>query len=68
MRQVINITNFEGKTIKISKEKRAEDHLLAQMRYKKQVFRDRTKYSRKVKHKKHLDDAAPLSCLYVAVL
>lgn len=55
MKQKINLTDFDGKKTQIQREIPAKDHLAAQMKYKMQIFRDKTKYSRKVKHKKPYD-------------
>ena len=56
MRVKVRIKDFKGKTVEIQKETRAQDHLAAQMKYKKQVFKDKTKYTRKKKHKNKTDE------------
>ena len=56
MRAKLKIKNFEGKKVEIEKEIPAKDHLEAQIKYKHTVFRDKTKYTRKKKHKNHQTD------------
>lgn len=51
MRVKLKIKDFKGKITEIQKEIPAKDHLEAQMKYKHQIFRDKTKYTRKKKHK-----------------
>ena len=51
MKVKVNITDFNGKRISGESEIPAKDHLEAQMKYKHTVFRDKTKYTRKKKHK-----------------
>lgn len=51
MRVKLKIKNFEGKKVEIEKEIPAKDHLEAQIKYKHKIFRDKTKYTRKSKHK-----------------
>ncbi len=52
MKVKVQLKDFEGKKVQIQKEIPSKDHLQAQIKYKKIIFRDRTKYTRKVKHKK----------------
>lgn len=47
----LKIKNFEGKLVQKEKEIPAKDHLEAQIKYKHKIFRDKTKYTRKSKHK-----------------
>jgi hypothetical protein len=56
MRVKLKIKDFEGKKVEIEKETPAKDHLEAQMKYKHIVFRDKTKYTRKKKHKNKSDE------------
>lgn len=56
MRVKLKIKNFEGKKVEIEKEIPAKDHLEAQIKYKHTVFRDKTKYTRKRKHKNNQSD------------
>lgn len=52
MKQKIRVLDYTtGKTTELEVSLRDYDHFLAQKRYKSAVFRDRTKYSRKEKHK-----------------
>lgn len=52
----LKIKNFEGKLVQKEMEIPAKDHLEAQIKYKHQVFRDKTKYTRKKKHKNKTDE------------
>lgn len=56
MKKVIKIKDFDGSITVLTKEIAAKDHLAAQQKYKAQTFRDRTKYTRKLKHKNHNDE------------
>ena len=56
MRVKLKVKNFEGKKVEIEKEIPAKDHLEAQIKYKHKVFRDKTKYTRKRKHKNNKTD------------
>ena len=56
MRLKIKVKDFEGKNVQIEKEIPAKDHLKSQTTYKHQVFRDRTKYTRKSKYKNKSDE------------
>lgn len=56
MRVKLKVKDFKGKTSEISKEIPAKDHLEAQIKYKHQVFKDKTKYTRKKKHKNKTDE------------
>ena len=49
----VKIKDFNGKVKEFTKVVRAEDHLLAQQKYKSSVFNDKTKYCRKQKHKQN---------------
>lgn len=51
MKAKVNITDFSGKRISGEQEIPAKDHLEAQRKYRANVFRDKTKYTRKKKHK-----------------
>lgn len=51
MRVKLKIKDFEGKKTEIEKEIPSKDHLQSQIKYKHIVFRDKTKYTRKKKHK-----------------
>lgn len=56
MRLKIKVKDFEGKKTQIEKEVSAPDHLQAQIKYKHQIFKDKTKYTRKSKHKNKTDE------------
>lgn len=56
MRVKLKITDFKGKKDEIEKETPSKDHLQAQIKYKHIVFRDKTKYTRKKKHKNKTDE------------
>ena len=56
MRVKLKIKNFEGKKVEIEKEIPSKDHLKAQIKYKHIIFRDKTKYTRKKKHKNNTID------------
>lgn len=56
MRVKLKIKNFEGKKAEIEKEIPSKDHLQAQIKYKHIVFHDKTKYTRKKKHKNKTDE------------
>lgn len=57
MKQRIKIKDFNGKEEVIIKNEKATDHLQSQLTHKHIIFRDRTKYSRKKKHRnKNCDD------------
>lgn len=56
MRVKLKIKDFDGKKAEIEKEIPSKDHLQSQIKYKHQVFRDRTKYTRKSKHKKQNEE------------
>ena len=47
----LKIKNFDGKVVELEKTTSSPDHLKAQQMHKKIVFRDKTKYTRKNKHK-----------------
>lgn len=47
----IKIKNFDGRVVELEKTTSSPDHLKAQQMHKKIVFRDKTKYTRKNKHK-----------------
>ena len=52
MRLKIQVKDFEGKKVQIQKEIRSLDHLQAQIKYKKIVFKDKKKQiPRKAKYK-----------------
>lgn len=55
MKKKIKVT-LNGKTIEGEVEIRNLDHFNAQKNIKSQVFRDKTKYNRKVKHKNNEKD------------
>ena len=55
MKKKIKVT-LNGKTIEGEVEIRNLDHINAQKNIKSQVFRDKTKYNRKVKHKNNEKD------------
>ena len=57
MKRKIRITdNISGKVIEREVTVRNYDHLLAQINNRHKVFKDKTKYTRKVKHKgKNID-------------
>lgn len=62
MKKVIKIKDFDGNITVLTKEIAAKDHLAAQQKYKAQTFRDRTKYTRKLKHKNRSDEQEV--CMY----
>lgn len=51
MKKKIKIKDFDGSEKVLEKEIPAKDHLKSQMTYKSVIFRDKTKYTRKIKHK-----------------
>ena len=51
MKRKIKVKDFNGIIDVLEKEIPAKDHLEAQIKYKHIVFRDKTKYTRKKKHK-----------------
>jgi hypothetical protein len=51
MKKHIKIKDFNGKEEVIVKNEKATDHLQSQIKHKHIIFRDRTKYSRKQKHR-----------------
>lgn len=51
MKQRIKIKDFSGKEEVIVKNEKATDHLQSQIKHKHIIFQDRTKYSRKQKHR-----------------
>ena len=52
MKLKVKIRDFNGKEKVVENEQRNLDHLKAQQTFKHKVFRDRTKFYRKKKHKK----------------
>lgn len=56
MRVNIKVKDFKGKKTEIQKEIPAKDHLEAQIKYRSAVFRDKTKYTRKKKHKNRTEE------------
>lgn len=57
MKRKIKITdNISGKVIEKEVEIPAKDHLEAQIKFPHIIFRDKTKYNRKIKHKNKQDD------------
>ena len=52
MKLKVKVKDFDGKEKVLEKEGRNLDHLKAQQTYKHIVFKDKTKYNRKKKHKK----------------
>lgn len=61
MRLKIQVKDFEGKKVQIQKEIRSLDHLQAQIKYKKIVFKDKKKQiPRKAKYKNLPYDMAPM--------
>lgn len=52
MKLRIKVKSFNGKELTLESEQRNLDHLKAQQTFKHKVFRDRTKFYRKKKHKK----------------
>lgn len=51
MKTKIKVKDFEGKEQILVRTERGIDHLKAQQIHKHKVFRDKTKYTRKQKHK-----------------
>lgn len=56
MRVKLKIKDFEGKKVELEKETPSKDHLQSQIKYKHIVFCDKTKYTRKKKHKNKTDE------------
>ena len=56
MKVKVKVRDFNGKEVELSKPAAEKDHLRAQQIYKHIIFRDRTKYTRKIKHKKRSDE------------
>jgi hypothetical protein len=56
MKIKIRFKDPDGKETVIEKKTRNPQHLWAQQNLKHNVFRDRTKYNRKKKHKKNYED------------
>ena len=57
MKQKIRVIDkVSGKTIEKEVEIRNLDHFNIQLRNKHRIFKDHTKYTRKFKHKKKLED------------
>lgn len=56
MKLKVKIKDFNGKEKIVEKEQRNLDHLKAQQTYKHQIFRDKTKFYRKKKHKKRSEE------------
>ena len=52
MKRKIKVKQLDGKEKILEVVERAEDHFDAQRKFRKIVFRDKTKYTRKKKHKK----------------
>lgn len=52
MKLRVKVKSFNGKELTLEGEQRNLDHLKAQQTFKHKVFRDRTKFYRKKKHKK----------------
>ena len=52
MKLRVKIKSFSGKELTLENEQRNLDHLKAQQTFKHKVFRDKTKFYRKKKHKK----------------
>lgn len=55
MKLKINV-HYKGKTYSSSKEIPNKDHLDAQIRYPHLIYRDKTTYTRKAKHKNKKTD------------
>ncbi|MBO7691017.1 MAG: hypothetical protein J6T10_00100 [Methanobrevibacter sp.] len=51
MKKKIKIKDFNGKTVEIEKEISAPDHLQAQIKYPKIIFKNKKRYTRKIKYK-----------------
>ena len=56
MKQKIKITDFNGKVIEKEVEKPNKYHCEVQRNTRMNIFRDKTKYTRKQKHKKKFDE------------
>jgi len=55
MKQIVRIINFDNKVIEKVVKVRNIDHFQAQLTNKAKVFKDKTKYTRKEKHKNNLE-------------
>ena len=56
MKQKIKITDFDGKVIEKDVERPNKFHFEVQRNTRMNIFRDKTKYTRKQKHKKKFDE------------
>lgn len=52
MKKKIKVKDFEGNTVVLEKKVDSKDHLESQKKYPKIVFKNKKKYTRKLKHKK----------------
>lgn len=52
MKRKIKVVGLDGKTLEGEINVDGKDHLAAQMKYRVNVIKDKTKYTRKRKHKK----------------
>ena len=51
MKKKIKVKDFEGVVQTLEKKEESKDHLAAQIKYPKIVFKNKKKYTRKLKHK-----------------
>ena len=51
MKKKIKVKWSDGTEVRLEKEIPAKDHLASQQKFRANVFRDKTKYTRKIKHK-----------------
>ncbi len=51
MKRKIKVRDFEGVVKTLEKEEQSKDHLASQIKYPKIVFKNKKKYTRKLKHK-----------------
>ena len=51
MKRKIKVRDFEGKVVVLEKTEESKDHLESLIKYPKVVFKNKKKYTRKLKHK-----------------
>lgn len=51
MKRKIKVRDFEGVVKTLEKQVESKDHLASQIKYPKIVFKNKKKYTRKLKHK-----------------
>lgn len=53
MKRKIKVVGIDGKALEGEVKMNGKDHLAAQIKYRANVIKDKTKYTRKKKHKKN---------------